>query len=153
MHRPDWIQYFLGLAYIVSLRSPDPKKKHGAIIVDKNNNVLSLGYNGAPRNCPNHIFDWESSIQKAQFVVHSEENAILNAVVRLRDFDNLRLFCTGAPCIRCLRMLVQQNIRQLYYPPGISHSFKEVESENYDKILAYNAISIHEIERDLSWIK
>ena len=46
--RPSWDEYFMHLAEESALRSKDPNTKVGACIV-KDNRVLSLGYNGAPR--------------------------------------------------------------------------------------------------------
>ena len=37
MERPDWNNYFLSIAFIVSARSRDQETKHGTVIVDKNN--------------------------------------------------------------------------------------------------------------------
>jgi dCMP deaminase len=46
-----WDLRFLTLAKTVSTWSKDPSTKVGAVIVDKNRRVVSLGYNGFPNVC------------------------------------------------------------------------------------------------------
>ncbi len=48
--RPNWIDYFLGLAKVVSQRSHDVHTKHGCVIADKNHRILGVGYNGFPHS-------------------------------------------------------------------------------------------------------
>lgn len=52
MERKDKIEYYLDIAQIVAQRSTCLRRKYGAIIV-KNDEVISTGYNGAPRGCTN----------------------------------------------------------------------------------------------------
>jgi len=54
MKRTDyisWDQYFMGIAMMSAERSKDPSTQVGACIVDKNNRILSMGYNGMPAGC------------------------------------------------------------------------------------------------------
>ena len=44
----SWDEYFMGIAHLSAMRSKDPNTKVGACIVDKNNKILSVGYNGFP---------------------------------------------------------------------------------------------------------
>lgn len=45
----NWPQRFLELAQLVASWSKDPSTQVGAVIVDANRRVVSLGYNGPPR--------------------------------------------------------------------------------------------------------
>ena len=47
--RPDWDNYFLELANLVSKRSTCLRRNVGAVVV-KNKHILATGYNGAPKN-------------------------------------------------------------------------------------------------------
>ncbi len=54
MKRSDylsWDEYFMGIALLSARRSKDPNTGVGACIVDKDNRILSLGYNGMPFGC------------------------------------------------------------------------------------------------------
>lgn len=50
--RKEKIDYYLDIAQTVALRSTCLRRKYGAIIVN-NDEVISTGYNGAPRGCTN----------------------------------------------------------------------------------------------------
>ena len=41
-----WDEYFMAIAKLSAMRSKDPSTQVGACIVDKNNRILSIGYNG-----------------------------------------------------------------------------------------------------------
>lgn len=45
--RPDWDNYFLRLAEVVSTRSNCSRRAVGAVIVNENR-IVSTGYNGTP---------------------------------------------------------------------------------------------------------
>jgi dCMP deaminase len=47
-----WDIRFIELAKHVSTWSKDPSTKVGAIIATEDRRVLSMGYNGFPRGCP-----------------------------------------------------------------------------------------------------
>ena len=46
----NWDEYFMGMAVLSSLRSKDPSTKVGAVIVNDEKKVVSIGYNGMPRH-------------------------------------------------------------------------------------------------------
>lgn len=46
-----WEEYFMGIAQLSARRSKDPNTQVGACIVNKNNIILSTGYNGMPKGC------------------------------------------------------------------------------------------------------
>ena len=85
MKREDylsWDQYFMGIALLSAQRSKDPNTQVGACIVDRNNKILSVGYNGMPSGCKDDDMPWERVGKPLEnkyfFVCHAELNAILN---------------------------------------------------------------------------
>ena len=42
----SWDEYFMGIAVLSSMRSKDPHTQVGACIVNKDNKIMSVGYNG-----------------------------------------------------------------------------------------------------------
>ena len=79
----SWDEYFMGLAHLSGLRSKDPNTQVGAVIVDENHRVVSIGYNGFPSGVSDDEFPWgrDGGVleTKYAFVVHAELNAILNS--------------------------------------------------------------------------
>ena len=77
-----WDQYFMGVAKLSAYRSKDPNTQVGACIVNSDNRIVGVGYNGLPRGCEDDKFPWsvrEGALYdtKYPYVVHAELNAIL----------------------------------------------------------------------------
>ena len=118
MKRTDyisWNEYFMGVAVLASKRSKDPNTQVGAGIVDKNNIILSTGYNGLPYGCSDDEYTWERTGEdtKYKYVVHAELNAILNA--QGKDLKNARIFVDLFPCNECAKAIIQCGIKEVIY--------------------------------------
>ena len=119
-HRQDnlnWDEYFMGIALLSALRSKDPSTQVGACIVDPNNKVVSIGYNGMPRGVDDNLIPWghgEGTESKYLYVCHAEFNAILNT----RDGSALsgcRIYVTLFPCNECAKAIIQTGIKEVIY--------------------------------------
>ena len=112
----SWEDYFMGLAHLSALRSKDPNTQVGACIIDSENKVVSIGYNGMPRGCDDREFPWdrEGGIldTKYAFVVHAELNAILNSPRSVKDCT---LYVSLFPCNECAKAIIQSGIRKIVY--------------------------------------
>lgn len=114
-----WDDYFMATAILSSKRSKDPSTQVGACVVDNNNRIVAIGYNGFPRNCSDDEFPWakdedKNSMQnKYMYVVHAEANAILNS--NCIALDGTRLYTTLFPCNECTKLIIQSGIREIYY--------------------------------------
>ena len=51
----NWDERFHEMAKLVASWSKDTNTKVGAVIVDQDNIVMSMGYNGFPRGCDDSI--------------------------------------------------------------------------------------------------
>lgn len=105
-----WDYRFLDLAELVSGWSKDPSTKVGAVISDKNNRIVSIGYNGFPQNI-NDDNRLENRETKYKIIIHGEMNAILFANKSLQ-------FCTlytypFMPCPRCASTIIQTGINRV----------------------------------------
>ena len=112
----DWDTYFMIQCFVVSMRSIDTTK-HGAIIVDKNNRILSCGYNGNISGIDDSTIP-STSPEKYPYRVHAEENAILFLNQPL--FSGTKIYVTGRPCHKCTRMIAQKEIKHIIYGPQSS---------------------------------
>lgn len=109
-NRPNWDEYFLNLAFNVSHRSEDPNIKHGAIIIDENNYICGTGYNGLIRGATSNLVDIYNRDEKRKYMIHAEENAILNCFNRK---NNMKMYITGEPCNNCLQRIINFNISEI----------------------------------------
>lgn len=113
--RTKWHRRFLALAQHVEAWSKDPSMKVGAVIVDSNRRILSLGYNGFPRGVKDLDYRYEDRSLKYPLVVHAEVNAVVSAG---HDLRGATLYCsTGVPCPDCMGVIIQAGIDEVVYPP------------------------------------
>jgi dCMP deaminase len=113
--RPDdwsWTKFFMGMAQYVATASKDPSTKTGAVIVDRERRVVSIGYNGFPRGVEDTPERYNDRPLKYKLIVHCEENAILNAPLGVRGCV---LFSTKFPCSECAKVIIQSGIRYVVH--------------------------------------
>lgn len=112
----SWTAYFMGIAHLSALRSKDPSTQVGAVIVDDEHKVVSIGYNGFPRGVSDDEFSWEregSTLHtKYPYVVHAELNAILNAPRSVKDCS---IYVSLFPCHECAKAIIQSGIKEIVY--------------------------------------
>lgn len=114
MKRTDyisWENYFMGLAILSARRSKDPKTQVGACIVNDDNKIISVGYNGAPTGFNDNNIPWETD-KKHKYICHAELNAVLNAELSVK---NCRMYVTLFPCNECAKMIIQAGIKEVIY--------------------------------------
>lgn len=132
MKRRDKINYYLDLAETVALRSTCLRRKWGAVIVN-NDEVVSTGYNGAPRGRENCI-DLGKCIREEMNIprgeryelcrsVHAEANAIICA--SRKEMLDADLYLVGqdvktneyvehaSNCSMCKRMVINSGIKRV----------------------------------------
>lgn len=107
--RLRWDEYFMSLAFLVSMRSPDSQTQHGCVIVDKNNRVISTGYNGWVHGANDESMP-NLRPKKYLHVIHSEVNAVLSAY---QNLSGCTAYITGAPCNECLKVMAQSGIKDI----------------------------------------
>ena len=113
----SWDEYFMGIAVLSAKRSKDPSTQVGACIVNKDNRIISVGYNGMPRCCSDDEFPWDKNDNpldsKYLYVCHAELNAILNC-----DRGNVRdciCYTTLFPCNECAKAIIQSGMSEVVY--------------------------------------
>lgn len=123
--RPDWDEYFLGIAQAVAARSDCERSKVGAVIVN-DRRIRATGYNGSPAGqpgcatCPRRTSDaapgvdtYDSGATRC-VAVHAEANALLYC-----DREDLRgatLYVTRKPCYACEKLIQAAGITEVWWP-------------------------------------
>lgn len=113
----SWNQYFMSVAKLSSLRSKDPNTRVGACIVNCDNKIVGVGYNGLPWGCEDDEFPWSSRDGELQdtkypYVVHAELNAILNSTTTLKG---CRIYVSLFPCHECVKAIIQSGIVEIVF--------------------------------------
>ncbi|KAF7407727.1 hypothetical protein HZH66_002264 [Vespula vulgaris] len=114
----DWDEYFMAVAFLVSKRSKDPVTRVGACIVDNENRIVGVGYNGMPRGCSDDIFPWKKKSdnkldEKKLYVCHAEINAILNK--NSNKLKNCKMYVGLFPCNECAKVIIQSGLKKIIY--------------------------------------
>ena len=147
-HRDD---YFMSVAFLSSMRSKvrnynikealgaflsynlrgtgpikqDPSTQVGATIVNAENRIIGIGYNGFPTGCSDDQLPWnreaEDSLDtKYMYVVHAEMNAILNKISA--SVSGARMYVALFPCNECAKLIIQSGIKEVIYLSDKYHS-------------------------------
>ena len=132
MERISKINYYLDIAETVLERATCLRRLYGAIIV-KNDEIISTGYNGAPRGRRNCV-DMGYCTREAMKVprgeryelcrsVHAEANAIISAARRDlvgstlylvgRDAQSGELLSDATSCSMCRRLIINAGVKQV----------------------------------------
>jgi len=121
--RPDWDEYFMGIAHAVATRSNCCRRQVAAIIV-RDRRIVSTGYNGTPRGirncheggCPRCSSDTPSGQGLGECLCsHGEENAIVQAAYHGIAVKGGTLYTTFSPCLLCAKMIINAGIREVVY--------------------------------------
>jgi dCMP deaminase len=109
-----WDKRFIDLAEHIATWSKDPSTKVGAVIADNHNRVVSVGYNGFPRNVADCNERLDDRCEKYDLTIHGEMNAILFAN---RDLTGCTLYTYPLPpCVRCAAHIIQSGISRVVAP-------------------------------------
>ena len=119
--RPPWEQYFMGIAHYVSIRSHDEQTKVGCVIVNEDNHVLSMGYNGFPKGV--------------------KDDSLPTAI----SSNELKIYLTHFPCCRCAKLLWQNNIKKWFIEKGKRAVSCSKDDRKVYKLLVENGLQIAEV--------
>lgn len=116
----------MGIALLSARRSKDPNTQVGACIVDENNKIVGIGYNGFPKGCSDDELPWARKADTANqtkypYVVHAEANAILNST---KNLQGARMYVALFPCNECAKLIIQSGIKEVLY---LSDKYKDTE--------------------------
>ena len=104
-------EHFLRMAWMIALNlSKDPNTKVGAVITTPDYRQISMGYNGFPRGIKEDYDRWQPPV-KYEYSIHAEQNCVINCPF---DKKGCILFVTLEPCHKCLGLLINAGISQVW---------------------------------------
>lgn len=121
-NRLSWDELFMNLAYLMTKRASCKFHEAGAVLVDKNHRVISVGYNGATEGdehcievgCAKVDGDPKTGKLKRCRGAHAEVNAIINC----QDTTRLRgatMYTALFPCYDCMKSLNNAGIKEIVF--------------------------------------
>jgi dCMP deaminase len=112
----SWPQYFMEIAKLSAQRSKDPSTQVGACIVNTENKIVGIGYNGFPNGINDDELSWSREGNyldtKYPYVCHAEMNAIMNCTMLPKGCS---IYVTLFPCNECAKLIIQSGIKKVIY--------------------------------------
>ena len=103
------------LAYTIAQGSKDIHTKVGSVIVGRDQEIISMGWNGFPRGIDDSVENRYERPVKYLYTVHSEANSILNAARIGVSCKGSTLYTTLFCCNECAKMVIQAGIVKVVY--------------------------------------
>ena len=142
--------YYMNYALNISAKANCIKGKVGAILV-KDNKIIAEGINSVPNGitpcteetCLRKKLNLKSGEnQELCFVIHAEQNALIDALNNKVDVKDSILYVTKQPCIICSKMLINAGIKKIIY-------FKPYPDKYSVDLLHQAGIEIYKFEGNL----
>jgi len=143
-----WDKRFLDMAKLVSTWSKDPSTQTGAVIVRPDKSVCSVGYNGFPKNMPDHDELYNNREEKYSRIIHCEMNAMNFSHDTSMEGYTLYTY-PFLSCDRCFVHMVQAGITR-FVSPTCPPALEERWGDAFDRVRGYAkecGIQVDEYER------
>lgn len=123
-HRPKWDEFWLMQALFYSTRGTCDRLRTAAVIIDKNNRLISAGYNGSAPGSP-HCDDVGHFMADGHCfrTLHAEDNALLHNANVLRGATAYLII---SPCVNCMKKLISSGVKRIVY----AKEFKNVQAQD-----------------------
>ena len=141
MNIKNYDTFFMTIAECAANMSYAKKRKVGCVIV-KNNNILSIGWNGQPDGFDNEceIIDDNGNLKTKDTVIHAEINALCCCLKNGISINGATAYITLSPCKNCALALIQSGIKRIIY----KEQYLNIEKTGID-LLIKSGINIEQI--------
>ena len=115
----NWDEYFINIAEQVKLKSKDNKTQIGVVIVGKDNEIVSTGYNSFPRGINDDVLERQDRPEKYFWFSHAETNAIVNCARIGVSTTGCKMYMScEIPCTDCARNIINAGIVEIVCVKG-----------------------------------
>lgn len=126
--------YACAICEVVKRKSTCDRSQVGVVILNKDYEIISTGYNGAPKNRPNcgeegHLMEEGHCVR----TIHAEINAIAQCAKSGKSCLDAIMYVTYVPCGNCAKLIIQAGIKKVY-------AKQKRYKEGYNLLIASNII-------------
>jgi dCMP deaminase len=115
----NWDEYFINIAEQVKLKSKDNNTKIGVVLVGKNNEIVSTGYNSFPRGINDDVAERQEKPEKYFWFEHAERNCIYNAArIGVSTLGTTMYMTCGISCADCARAIISAGVEKIVLRSG-----------------------------------
>lgn len=162
--RPTKTDVFMFIAWTMKELSCDAQTKHGCVITNSKNRILGTGYNSFPRECNNDELPNLRPTTKEQekdpygnkypWMIHSEENAVTNCVLKPKDVGGGIAYVTGLCCFPCTRHLWNNGVVEIYQLDRGSHMLRDGYDEQMKTVFCEQVpLKLHIVKADFNFMR
>lgn len=121
----SWDGYFIEHSKVVANKSKDRSTKVGAVLV-KSKRIIGTGFNGLPCGVKDTLERYTSP-DKYKWIVHAEENVLMNCAKEGVAVDGSTLYVSPLPpCSSCAKSIIQCGVKEVvYFSPFIPERWKD----------------------------
>lgn len=108
---------YMKMAQDMATLSYAERKKVGAILVSKDDQIIGQGFNGTPHgfnNCCEDVLPNGELVTKPE-VLHAETNCLMKSARYNSSTVGSTLYITLSPCIDCAKLIIQAEISRVVY--------------------------------------
>ena len=115
----NWDEYFINIAEQVKLKSKDKRTQIGVVVVGKDNEIVSTGYNSFPRGINDDVDERQERPEKYFWFEHAERNAIYNAArIGVSTLGTTMYMTCGMSCSDCARAIINSGVSKIVLRKG-----------------------------------
>ena len=131
----NWTEYFISIANVIKLKSKDINTKIGVVIVGKNNEIVSTGYNSFPRGIDDTVPERQERPEKYFWMSHAERNSIYNAArIGVSTNECTMYMSCGLPCADCAHAIINCGIKKIVVGGGDSAKGPQFNDDMNNKV-------------------
>lgn len=145
---------FMAVAEAMMNMSKDPSTKVGAVAIDDDFNVLSVGYNGFPRGVNDSSERLNDRPTKYAITVHAEGNTIAQAARKGVSLKDSTVVVTSLfPCSSCAALMIQAGVKRIITSKVDNERWNK-SSELAEGILEEAGVEVVVVEKNASgeWV-
>ena len=155
--KEKYFNFLIEFLHSIEKLSTCLRRHVGAVIFnDHTKDIISYGYNGAPRKVSECLVTgcrrMEKGIKSGENLnacigEHAEVNAIINnSFLGNNSTDNMSMICSAKPCLKCLKAIVNSGIKKVFYLED--YNIPEEEKYFYDRIVNDSGIILIKVKGD-----
>jgi dCMP deaminase len=133
----NWHEYFFEMCDVIAKKSKDPDSKFGCVIVGKDHEIRSTGYNSFPRGINDNVPARSKRPEKYFWMAHGERNAIYNAARVGIPLDGCTIYTQVMPCNECAIAIIQCGIKTIIYDRQrfLLYQSKKYSTRKFNKVM------------------
>lgn len=123
--RPDWGEYHMAAAHLVSTRGNCDRRQVGAVLV-RDHRHLATGYNGAPSGSPtceqegHQLVTFEDGSNSCVRTIHAEVNALTQCAKYGIATRGSTMYVTAGPCLGCLNACIACGVVKIVFATPVA---------------------------------